>query len=163
MERIFVSACLLGAPVRYDGGAKSIVNETLERWRHEGRLVSICPEMAGGLPAPRAPAEIVGKDAQDRARVTDKDGIDYSDAFHAGAAAAVALAHEHGCRFALLKEFSPSCGAGVIYDGGFSGGRTPGDGVTAEALKKAGLVVFGETRIDALIAAVDDAERCDNA
>jgi uncharacterized protein YbbK (DUF523 family) len=163
VERIIVSACLLGAPVRYDGGAKTIVHETIDNWRAEGRLVSICPEMAGGLPAPRAPAEIVGLDARGRARVTDKNSVDYTEEFHAGAEAAVALAREHCCRFAFLKEFSPSCGSGVIYDGGFSGGRRPGDGVTAAALKKAGLAIFGETRIEELIEAIENAERRNNA
>ena len=163
MHRILVSACLLGAPVRYDGGAKTIVHETINKWRTEGRLISICPEMAGGLPAPRAPAEIVGVDEQGNARVTDKQGVDYSIEFHAGAELAVVLAQEHQCRFALLKELSPSCGSGFVYDGGFSGGRKPGDGVTAAALKKAGLVVFGETRIQALIAAVENAKHRNNA
>jgi uncharacterized protein YbbK (DUF523 family) len=46
---------------------------------------------------------------------------------------------------ALLKERSPSCGSGRIYDGSFTGTVIPGNGVTAELLKEKGLAVFGET------------------
>src|SRR5260370_41294862 len=58
MERILVSACLLGQAVRYDGRAKRSDDELLAQWRQQGRLVSFCPEVAGGLPVPRPPAEI---------------------------------------------------------------------------------------------------------
>ncbi|WP_318023170.1 DUF523 domain-containing protein [Streptomyces sp. ICN988] len=65
VEKVLVSACLLGRPVRYDGGAKPVGDEVVERWRGEGRVVVFCPEVSGGLPVPRPAAEIVGGDGAD--------------------------------------------------------------------------------------------------
>jgi uncharacterized protein YbbK (DUF523 family) len=154
MDKILVSACLLGAPVRYNAVAKTLVHETLDRWRAEGRLVAICPEMAGGLPTPRPPAEVVGHHADGRAKVVDDRGRDVTLEFEAGAEAALALARAHRCRFALLKEGSPSCGSLLIYDGTFSGRKVPGTGVTAARLRAEGIQTFGEDELEALIAAV---------
>ena len=61
-----------------------------------------------------------------------------------GAAQAEDLARLMGCRCALLKARSPSCGSGIIYDGTFTGRKIPGDGVTAARLKNAGIPVFDE-------------------
>ena len=152
--RILVSRCLLGDPVRFDGRAKPLAHPLLRRWREEGRLVPVCPELLGGLAVPRAPAEITGGDGADvlagRARVRTIDGMDVTEAFIAGAAAARRLAEQHGCRFALLKENSPSCGPHRIHDGAFSGGLRQGMGVMAALLKAAGLRVFSEHELEAL-------------
>ena len=152
MLKILVSSCLLGERVRYHGGAATLDHPVLERWRDEGRIVAVCPEVAGGLSTPRPAAEIVGGDGtaviQRAAFVRRKDGADLSRAFLTGAETALALVREHGIRAALLKDGSPSCGRHVIYNGTFTGTRTPGEGVTAAALRAAGVRVFSEAEIE---------------
>ncbi len=150
MEKILVSRCLLGQPVRYDGGAHGPL-DLLLRWQAEGRVVPLCPEVFGGLPTPRPPAEIAGGQG---ARVLDGelavltvDGVDVSPAFLAGAREALRLCAEHGIRLAVLKARSPSCGNHENYDGSFSGVRVPGEGVTAAALRRAGVRVFNEDEL----------------
>jgi uncharacterized protein YbbK (DUF523 family) len=145
MIRILVSACLLGDPVRFDGRAKTVEDPRLARWRAEGRLVPFCPEVEGGLPVPRIPAE-----RQAEGRVRDAAGVDRTEAFRLGARKALDAAREAGCRLALLKERSPSCGVHEIYDGSFTAKRIPGQGITAEILREAGLEVFSENELDAL-------------
>lgn len=154
MERVLVSACLLGQAVRYDGAAKPAGSAVLARWQAEGRIVPVCPEVAGGLPVPRPAAEIAqgaGGDAvlAGMAPVLCRDGSDVSAAFIGGAQAALALARRHGLRVAVLKEGSPSCGSARIYDGSFSGRSQPGQGVTSALLVAAGLRVFSETQFEA--------------
>jgi uncharacterized protein YbbK (DUF523 family) len=146
-DKVLVSACLLGSPVRYDGRDKKLPSALLEHWAAEGRLVAICPELAGGLPVPRAPAEI-----QAEGRVLDVAGGDVSDAFGEGARQALALAQSEGCRFALLTDGSPSCGSSFVYDGSFSGARVAGMGVTAALLETSGIRVFAPNRIEELAA-----------
>ncbi len=141
--KILVSACLLGAPCRYDGRAvpcKDVI--ALEEWFD---LVPFCPEAEGGLATPRTPAERRG------IAVITKDGCDVTEAYEAGAQKALLKAQEHDCKIAVLKERSPSCGCGKIYDGTFSGRLTDGDGVTAQLLKQAGIEVFGESEIKKLL------------
>lgn len=151
MDKILVSACLMGRPVRYDGGTKDLLHPALARWKAEDRLVITCPEMAGGLPVPRPPAEI----APEGSRVIDAAGTDVTRAFEEGARIALELALVAGCRFALLKENSPSCGTAEIYDGYFRGRRKPGDGMTAALLRRHGILCFGESEIEALITHVE--------
>ncbi|WP_067828440.1 DUF523 domain-containing protein [Actinomadura kijaniata] len=159
MERILVSSCLLGRPVRYDGRGKPVRDDLFERWRAEGRLVPFCPEVAGGLPVPRPPAEIVGGDGADvldgAARVVADTGEDVTEAFVAGARLALETARRAGARVALLKESSPSCGSRMIYDGTFTGTRVAGDGVTAALLEREGIRVFGEEGLADLAALLD--------
>jgi uncharacterized protein YbbK (DUF523 family) len=143
---LLVSACLLGLPCRYDGGSCSLL--ALQRLAALGWVIPICPEVAGGLPIPRPPAEVRGGDGGDvldgRARVVREDGTDVSDAFIAGARAALYLARSCGVTQAVLKTRSPSCGVGLIYDGTFSGRLTGGDGVTAVLLRREGIAVGTE-------------------
>lgn len=150
MEKILVSQCLLGMPVRYDGGAHGPF-ALLQRWRAEGRVVSVCPEVAGGLPTPRPPAEIPTGQGGDvlagMLPVITIDGADVTDAFVAGANHALRLVHEYGIRFAVLKARSPSCGNHETYDGSFAGIRIAGEGVAAAALRQAGVRVFNETEL----------------
>ncbi|MFF0524363.1 DUF523 domain-containing protein [Actinomadura nitritigenes] len=154
MERILVSSCLAGRPVRYDGAAKPVGGGLFERWRAEGRLVPFCPEVSGGLPVPRPPAEIVGGDGgavlDGTARVVTEAGTDVTAAFLRGACLALAAAERAGARIALLKEGSPSCGSGRVYDGTFSGAPVPGTGVTTALLRREGIRVFGEDELDAV-------------
>ncbi|SSW72317.1 hypothetical protein AVE30378_05053 [Achromobacter veterisilvae] len=149
MQYVLVSSCLLGNPVRYDGRGVSRDNAVLARWLREGRVVSVCPEMAGGLPVPRPPAEIepgAGAAAvlAGRARVVAVSGEDVTAPFVQGAREALAAASRHAIRVAVLKEGSPSCGSGYVYDGHFAGRKLPGQGVTAELLGRAGVRVFSE-------------------
>ena len=154
MEKILVSACLLGEKVRYHGGDAASAHPTLRRWEKEGRLVSTCPEVAGGLGTPRPPAEIVGLDAgrgviARAALVRTRSGVDVTDHFATGAAAALDAARRHGVRLAILKDGSPSCGNTFVYDGTFSGTRRAGVGVTTALLQMNGIRVFGDDEIDA--------------
>ena len=143
-ERLLISACLLGSRCKYDGGHNALPEGTLAALRERFALVPVCPELAGDLPVPREPCE--RKDG----RVVSVTGADRTAAYEAGAQTALALARRFGCRAALLKERSPSCGAGRIYDGGFSHTVIEGDGVTAELLRAEGLALFGESGVKAL-------------
>ncbi|NTF86290.1 DUF523 domain-containing protein [Agrobacterium rhizogenes] len=161
--KILVSACLMGHAVRYDGRAKPLVHPAIDRWREEGRLVTICPEMSAGMVVPRPPAEIAGGATGEdvlagTARVMEISGGDVTEGFRQAAENALALARETGCRYALLIDGSPSCGSGFIYDGTFSGAKHPGDGVTAALLKRAGIEVYSDREIDRLAARIAAAE-----
>lgn len=113
----------------------------LRRWIDEGRVISICPEMLGGLGTPRPASEIRG------GRVYTNAGRDVTREFEAGAEAAAAVAAD--ARIAILKSNSPSCGSGFVYDGTFTGTRVPGDGVTTALLRSRGVEVFTEQELDA--------------
>ena len=132
MEALLISACLTGVNCKYDGGNNALPEETLRALRERYRLVPVCPEVLGGLPVPRVPSERLD------GRVLNRAGEDVTAAFSDGAGQALRIAREQGCRKALLKARSPSCGSGRIYDGSFSGRLIPGDGVTAELLRAAG-------------------------
>jgi len=140
--RILVSACLLGAEVRHHGGAATVEHPALRRWREEGRIVGVCPEIAGGLPSPRPPAEIRGL------HVVTREGRDVTAAFETGADVAVRVARELGIHVAVLKSRSPSCGTDEIYDGTFSGRLIEGDGITSAALRREGVQVFDEYHLE---------------
>ena len=153
----------MGYAVRYDGRAKPLLHPVIERWRTEGRLVTICPEMSAGMPVPRAPAEIgngaTGEDVlAGKADVVELTGGDVTAQFLQAAENAVTLATEAGCRYALLIDGSPSCGSSFIYDGTFSGRKRVGNGVTAAALKAAGVEVFSDREIEQLIACIEAPE-----
>ena len=141
--RLLISECLLGVNCRYDGGGKAIPE--LAELMARAELIPVCPEILGGLPTPRVPSERVGS------RVIAREGADVTDAFRRGAREAAKLAELFGAKLALLKERSPSCGSGTIYDGSFTGGLKPGNGVTAELLKERGIAVYGESRVGELI------------
>lgn len=157
MQKILVSRCLLGQRVRYDGGAHGPF-ALLERWQVQGRVVPLCPEVAGSLPTPRAPAEIAGGQGlqvlDGRIPVLTVEGEDVSAAFVAGAKQALALVAQHGIHIALLKARSPSCGNRENYDGTFSGTKVAGEGVTAAALRRMGVQVFSEEELPAAEAAL---------
>ena len=141
--RLLVSACLLGVNCRYDGGGKAI--SVLPELMELAELIPVCPEILGGLPTPRVPSE------RRAGCVVAQDGRDVTAAFQRGAEEALKLAELFGAKLALLKERSPSCGSGQIYDGSFSGGLTSGDGVTAELLEQNGIAVYGESRVQELM------------
>nr|VFK22679.1 MAG: Uncharacterized conserved protein YbbK, DUF523 family [Candidatus Kentron sp. LPFa] len=130
------SACLLGVDCRYDGGNNK--NEKILRLLRRETLIPICPEQLGGLPTPRVPAE------QREQRVVTEKGDDVTENFHKGAREALRLARLYGVQEAILKQRSPSCGVGQIYDGTFSGRVIAGNGVTAALLQENGLKVISE-------------------
>jgi len=150
MQKILVSRCLLGHRVRYDGGTSGPF-DVLEQWIAEGRVVPLCPEVAGGLPTPRAAAEIPGGQGTDvldgKAAVITTEGENVSAQFLDGARQALALVQKHGIRVAVLKANSPSCGNLLTYDGTFSGVKVSGEGVTAALLKRHGVQVFSELEL----------------
>lgn len=140
---ILVSACLLGVPCRYDGQSKA--HPLARALCEKHHVVPVCGEIFGGLPTPRPPAEIQGD------RVVTRDGRDVTEAYRRGAEAAAQLARLTGARAAVLKERSPSCGSGEIYDGTFTGTVVEGWGVTAELLRREGIPVLGESRMGELL------------
>lgn len=140
--KILISACLLGVCCRYDGASKAhpLAGELAERHT----LVPVCPEQLGGLPTPRLPAERQGD------RVVTREG-DVTAQYRRGAKEALRLCRTLGCRAAVLKERSPSCGRGTVYDGTFTGTLRAGDGVAAELLQAHGIPVYGESQIRELL------------
>lgn len=149
MKKILISSCFLGNKVRYDGGDNLLVNSTLKQWQNEQRLVVICPELAGGLTIPRAPAEI--QLTGNSISVNTITGEDVTSAFERGAKQALLLCQKHNIDYALLKESSPSCGSTTIYNGQFSQQKIPGHGMTTALLRANGIKVFSELNLAALI------------
>lgn len=124
----------------------------LERWQVEGRVVTFCPELAGGFPVPRPPAEILGGQGWDvlagQAQVIEENGTRVTDYFVRGAQLTLREAQRLGIRVAVLKEGSPSCGVHRLYAGDFSGRMKEGRGVTTELLEQHGIRVFSEEQAD---------------
>ena len=145
MDKLLISACLLGVNCKYNGGNNRLPEEALAALRARYELVPVCPETAGGLPTPRIPSE------RRDSGVWNREGEDVTGAYQKGAEAALRLARRLGCSRALLKERSPSCGSGMIYDGSFTGMLIPGRGVTAELLLEAGVTVYSEERLEELL------------
>ncbi|WP_296827297.1 DUF523 domain-containing protein [uncultured Megasphaera sp.] len=135
---ILISSCLLGQYCRYDGKTKTYEAVESLLGRDDLHFIPVCPEQAGGLATPRPPAE------RCRGRVVTEGGLDVTDQYERGAAAALYLARLFHCTKAILKAKSPSCGCGLIYDGTFTRTLTEGDGVTAALLKAEGIEVFSE-------------------
>ena len=140
---ILISACLLGVRCRYDGASKPHPLAAELAKRHT--LIPVCPEQLGGLATPRPPAERQGE------RVTANTGADVTEQYRRGAEEALRLCRLFGCEAAVLKERSPSCGHGQVYDGRFTATLTDGDGVTAELLLSHGIPVYGESQIEELL------------
>lgn len=139
MDNILVSACLLGVSCRYDGQSRP--NENVIALKDKYNLIPVCPEIMGGLPTPRLPSEIVN------GRVVMENGKDVTMEYQRGAFETLRLAGLFGCRKAVLKEKSPSCGCGKIYDGTFSRKLVQGNGITAQLLLENGIEVLGESSI----------------
>jgi len=138
-----MSACLLGVNCRYSGDGKLL--QGVERLMEVAEIIPVCPEILGGLTTPRVPAERVGD------KVIAKDGTDVTMQYHRGARESLRLAELFSAKYALMKERSPSCGYGVIYDGSFSGSFKPGNGTASELLSENGIKIYGESRFEELI------------
>jgi uncharacterized protein YbbK (DUF523 family) len=131
-----VSACLCGINCKYDG--KNNLNAKLKERVEKGELLPVCPEVLGGLPIPRVPCEI------ENGRIYTRDGRDVTEQFLTGAQKTLEIAKAAGAGKAFLKQRSPSCGCGKIYDGNFSGKIISGDGITAALLKQNGIAILTE-------------------
>lgn len=142
MMKLLVSACLLGENCKYNGSNN--MNKDVIALRDKFEFIPVCPEHFGGLTAPREPAEIKNS------RVVTKSGEDVTDAFADGAEKTLYIAQECNAPAALLKENSPSCGCGKVYDGTFSKKLICGNGITAQLLLDNYIQVFGENEIDKL-------------
>lgn len=156
MPKILISACLLGQKVRYDGKDCLQDNAVLQAWIKAGDVISICPEMAGGLPTPRPPAEIEsGKTAKEilngKGKIIAINGDDVTAEYLIGAQKALELVKKNNIHVAILKARSPSCGSKQVYDGNHTRSLIEGMGVTAELLTQHGIQVFDETEIDKAI------------
>jgi uncharacterized protein YbbK (DUF523 family) len=143
MKKILVSECLFGGrTVRYDGGDTTCEDPRFLKWKEEGRLVKICPEVFGGLPTPRPDSQRVD------GRIQTGAGLDVTAEYTAGAEEALRLAKENEVAFCILKEDSPSCGSKTIYDGTFTDTIVPGQGLACEYLRGAGFTIFDENDLD---------------
>lgn len=131
--KIAVSACLLGENCKYNGGNN--YSEKLIDYVKEHDVVTICPEVLGGLSTPREPAEIVN------GIVCHKDGSSVDREFRYGAEKALNIIKEQGAELVILQSRSPSCGVNMIYDGSFSGKLVSGQGVFADLLRRNGIKV----------------------
>ncbi len=139
---ILVSACLLGVSCNHGGGASPSAAVAALAVAH--RLIPVCPEVAGGLETPRPSSE-----RQKGDQVRTAAGGNVTDAYRRGADHAVRVALASGASRAVLKARSPSCGSLAVYDGSFSRVLVPGEGVTTEALRRAGVLVCSEEDVDA--------------
>ena len=154
-SKILISACLLGEKVRYNGTDLLIEHPLLKQWKKQGRLIPICPEVAGGMNTPRAPSEIIAGNGKtvllNRAVVRDNTDKDVTQAFILGAQKALLIAKENQCIAAILTERSPSCGSNRIHDGSFSGNTIMGMGVTCALLEQNNIRVFNQNQLQELI------------
>ncbi len=106
--KIGISRCLLGEPVRYDGGHQHDRYLTLTLGQFV-EYVPVCPEVECGLPIPRESMRLVG-DADSPRLMTRKTKIDHTDQMHTWAKKQVkALENEDLCGF-IFKKNSPSSG-----------------------------------------------------
>lgn len=150
---ILVSSCLAGLEVRYNG--THCLNKEILQMLDENKAVTVCPELLGGFLTPREPAEIIGGDGFDvldgKARVIEKSGRDVTELYIKGAYATLSKAQDLDATAVVLKEFSPSCGSSMIYNGEFQGRKIPGIGVTTALLKRNGIQVVSEERMTDLL------------
>ncbi len=142
--KILISACLLGEKVKYDGKDNRCDHFLVRKWRDEGLLVPICPEVLGGLGVPRLACEI----CQKTAKVINTKGEDKTEYFLKGAVETLKIAHNEGIKMAILKARSPSCGKDKIYDGSFTHTLIDGSGITCKLLQKNGVTIFSEEELE---------------
>lgn len=138
--KVFVSACLMGKNCKYNGGNN--YSEAVKKYVEGHEVISMCPEVEGGLPIPRTPAEIVN------GVVTNRDGVSVDKEFRAGAEKILDVLLEEKVELAILQSRSPSCGIGRIYDGSFTKTLTNGNGIFADLLVKHGIKVIDVEKIN---------------
>ncbi len=138
--KILISRCLIGAPCRYDG--KRIIHTELLSLLEGHKLYFVCPEVEGGLPVPRSPAEIQGE------HVITKFGNDVTQIYELGSDIALERARFKQVDIVIMKERSPSCGVHQIYDGTFTGTIKEGQGITTKKLRNDGFQVFSDEDLE---------------
>lgn len=136
MEKVLVSACLLGENCRYDGGNCHV--EGLDGLTEFFEVVPFCPEVEGGLPIPRFPAELR------RGYAKLRSGEDVTRAYDLGASKALNICSYLGIKLAIMKQNSPACGSKKIHNGLFDGKLVEGEGIACARLRKAGIRVIDE-------------------
>lgn len=144
MEKILISACLIGDKCRYDG--RTNYNPKIKDLLEKYELIPFCPEVEGGLKTPRDPSEI-----QKDGSIKMVTGRDVTKFYERGAEKALDICLCLGIKIAILKDRSPSCGSKKIHDGSFSGKVIDGEGVTTQLLKRKGIKVISEDEIDTLL------------
>lgn len=143
MEKILISACLIGDKTRYDGHSNyhPLIKELLEKYE----LVPFCSEVEGGLSTPRKPSEIKN------GKVYNIEGKDVTKNYLKGAELALNICKYLNIKIAILKDGSPACGIHEIHDGNFKGHKIKGMGITASLLMKNGIKVLSEDEINTLL------------
>ena len=141
-EKILISACLVGINCKFNGENNLLNKDVLDEISKRFHLLFVCPEVYGGLSTPREPAEM-----KNGVVVCKFSGKDVSENFKNGAEICLKIAKLNGCKKAILKSKSPSCGSGQIYDGSFSKRLILGDGITAKLLKENEILVYNEDEI----------------
>ncbi|MFI2128690.1 DUF523 domain-containing protein [Lysinibacillus fusiformis] len=146
---ILVSSCLAGLPVRYNGTHS--LNYKISKLIEVNKAIPVCPELLGGFSTPREPAEIIGGNGEDvldgKAKVIEKSGRDVTELYIKGAYITLKKAIDVNATVVALKEYSPSCGSSMIYNGKFVGEKIVGNGVTTALLKRNGLRVISEEQL----------------
>ena len=143
MEKLLISACILGINCKYNG--KNNYNPLVEKLKERYILIPICPEEMGGLSTPRNPSEILND------KVISSKGDDVTNNFFDGANKALDIVKKENISKALLKEGSPSCGSNYIYDGSFTKTKIKGMGFTARLLKNNNIKIYAEDEIELLL------------
>ena len=146
---ILVSACLLGINCKYNGDNNK--SEKIEEYLKDKKFILVCPEQLGGLTTPRYPSEIINIDEKNiiegKTTVINNKNLDVTEQFKKGALETLKIANIYGCKKAILKEGSPSCGSSFVYDGTFTGKKVNGSGVTTSLLRQNNIVVISEKDI----------------
>lgn len=140
MEKVLVSACLIGNNCKYNG--KNNKNEKIIDYLKDKEIILVCPEVMGGMDTPRLKSEIV--DGEEELRVINEKGVDVTSYFVKGASIALKRTLANNVKVAILKEKSPSCGYKNIYDGNFDGTKISGSGVFTRMLLEHNIKILTE-------------------
>lgn len=162
---ILISACLAGKNVKYNGGNNKVPWLCCWIESHKEQVLLVCPEVLGGLPTPRLPAEIECRESNSgdfskSRRVVNKAGEDVTAKFLMGAEKVLTMVVQHHITSAIMKANSPSCSGAYIYDGTFSGTKIAGQGITAALLMKHGVKVYSEQNVTPELLAELTENRC---
>ena len=134
-----VSKCLCGYNCKYNGSNN--LNDKLKDLENNNEVITICPEIFGGLPVPRIPFEL--KDG----RAINKEGLDITDKVINGCNKALKLILDNNIDLVILKENSPTCGVNYIYDGTFTHTKIKGCGLLTQMLKENNIKVISDEEI----------------
>ena len=144
-ETILVSACLLGLPTRYDGKSKRSQDVLDYLQREKLTPIPVCPEQLAGMTTPRDKTFFQSGDGRavltGNGEAVSENGQSMNAIFCRGAKMTLEIARLSGCRRALLKEGSPSCGVHRVY---LREDKVPGVGVTSALLLNSGMEVVSE-------------------